>query len=133
MKKHITVCGLLLLMLILGACDMYAMAGEYPFDRASEWNCEEIDFEIQFIYNDSGQLLAEQNSGLCWNNETLEVSVGFHVDYFIVNIDGDQDVITEPLLKGTWKYQDNKMIFYISEDYLLDGAYSKLTFVPNGQ
>ena len=132
MKKLIALCLVILLMFTSCFCDIYALTESYPFDRADVWYCDEIDFKIACAYNESG-LPAEQQSVLWWNNEEYRVSVGFHVSYFRVDAntpESSTDAYDRELLSGTWDYRDGKLVFLITEDYLFDGAFQELTFIP---
>lgn len=131
MKKQFLVCSLLVLILVLCACDPYYGTGKYPSDRGALWKCEEIDWTIQFIYNGSGQF-RDTRSVLFWNGEEIPVLVAFQVSYFRVDKDvPDEAVLTfdDKLLSGTWDYRKGKLVFTITDDCIFDGAFDELTFV----
>lgn len=134
MKKCLVCSILAILMIFFAGCDPYSMFSRYPFDKADKWICEETDFTFAYTYED-GRLNREQNSVLRWNGEEYDVYVLFHAGYFRVNINenGYVDESRFPdgkMLTGTWEYRDNKFVMSITEDYLYEGKFSTLSFVP---
>ena len=132
MKRRL-ICGILtIFILVFAGCDTYAMVSKYPFDRADKWVCEETDFTIEFT-NDEDNLTSGQKSVLRWNNEEFNVLALFHVGYFRVDIDENLIPSQFPdrkMLTGTWEYINGNMVLFITEDYLYNGEFRTLAFVP---
>ena len=134
MKKRLVCSILAILMIFFAGCDPYSMVSHYPYEKADKWICEETDFTFAFTYED-GRLNTEQSSVLRWNGEEYNVYVLFQVGYFRVDINenGYVDESRFPdgkMLTGTWEYRDNKLIMSITEDYLYEGKFQELSFVP---
>lgn len=136
MKKRLLLV-LLVLVVFLTGCDTYAMFDRYPWDKADQWYCEEIDLTITFAYKEDGSLLGCGTLPWDWNGQTYyNMGVGFGPGHFVFDTPDETRVSTNGTvmakvhLSGLWKYQGKNLILTITEDELFDGKYTELVFVP---
>ena len=137
MKKTYSFCAVFCLLLCLVGCDTYAMFNYYPDDRSTVWYCEEIDFEIKYVPNEYGNLVA-QKSTITWDDVSYSVVGIFNFGYFEIILEKGETSITEAdiLLSGKWKYKGENVVIEITEDKVFDNTFEELVFKPiarNGQ
>lgn len=102
---------------------------EYPYDRASEWICENPTISLLYQTGSSG--LVSQKETLMWNGSTLEIDVLFQSDFYAAYPanSGSHD---ECLFSGSWYYRNNNLILIIEEDFIFDYQFGELEFAPTG-
>ena len=99
---------------------------EYPDEKATRWVCEDPNIEISF----SG---IAPEAYLEWKGEKMPIYVGMHADSFTIYLQRDPEGPyreEDILVRGSWKYVKNTMVFEISTDNIFKGAYKKLVFIP---
>ena len=128
---------LLVLVIFLTGCDTYAMFDRYPWDRAEQWYCEEIDLTITYTYREDGSLLGSGTLPWVWNGQTYyNMNISFGPGYFAFDTPDETHVSTDGTIKakvhlsGSWEYQGKKLILTISEDNLFGGEFAELVFIP---
>lgn len=131
MKKMISILLLAVMVLSLAGCDTYAMFNYYPEDRSTVWYCEEIDFEIKYVPNEYGNLIA-QTSTISWDDVSYSVVGIFNFGYFEIIVETGETLITEEqiLLSGKWKYKGKNVVIEITEDNIFDNTFEELIFKP---
>ena len=134
MKKTYRLCAVFCLLLCLAGCDTYEMFNYYPEYRSTVWYCEEIDFEIEFIPNEYGNL-APQASPLEWNGTTYEVKAGFFAGYFDIYLNKNGEATTEDshLLSGRWQYENGNVVVEITKDSIFNNTFEELVFKPEAR
>ena len=131
MKKMISILLLAVMVFYLAGCDTYAMFNYYPDDRSTVWYCEEIDFEIKYVPNEYGNLIA-QTSTISWDDVSYSVVGIFNFGYFEIIVETGETLITEEqiLLSGKWKYKGKNVVIEITEDNIFDNTFEELIFKP---
>ena len=134
MKKIYIVLLLIFLPHICFGClfDGYDTRNEYPHYKSESWYCKEIDFRINYQYQEDGRMNVTSYP-LIKEGETLYIYVTFTMDNWYFDLDNNDNHISsdEQLLSGTWSYQDGNLILNISKDSLFQGTYTNLIFVPD--
>ena len=130
MKKIRLLAILLILCTALAACDTYGMWKRYPWYKADQWYCEEIDFEIVFPRGENDRLLPGPITPLEWDGKTYNVSIGFMAGTISFCIDEDGDGVVTGILEGRWKYEGKNMVVYDFEGSIFGDAFTELIFVP---
>lgn len=127
MKKRRYLLLFLVVVIFLTGCDS---TERYPWHKAKQWYCEDINFLITCTFDEKGNLLDAYNSHWIWNDESYNVHIGFRYDYFDF-MKSDPDTRTcRTLFAGTFQYQGENMILTITEDNLFYGEFDELVFVP---
>lgn len=131
MKKIYSFCAVFCLLVCLAGCDPYAMFNYCPDDRSTVWYCEEIDFEIKYVPNEYGNLVA-QESTIVWDDISYSVVGIFNFGYFEIVLEKGETSITEAdiLLSGKWKYKGENVVVEITEDKVFDNTFEELVFKP---
>lgn len=108
---------------VLTACD--PMGGHYPPDYGKKWVCQ--DPEIVLISDQNSDRTWYQEKWILWNGEKIPIQVSYRANRFYVSLDkpSSEDLT---ILKGTWRYKGDKLLFRIEWDGLFDGAYETLVF-----
>lgn len=133
MKKVYCVILAFHILLCLTGCDTYEMTGYYPENRSAVWYCEELDFEIKYIPNEYGNLIA-QASTITWNGVLYNVVGVFNFGYFEIISVNDELIAKETsvLLSGAWDYENENVVVEITEDNVFGNAFEVLVFKPIG-
>ena len=134
MKKMISILLLAVMLFALAGCDTYAVFNYYPEDRSTVWYCEEIDFEIKYVPNEYGNLVA-QKSAITWDDVSYSVVGIFNFGYFEIILEKGETSITEAdiLLSGKWKYKGENVVIEITEDKVFDNTFEELVFKPEAR
>ena len=120
--------SILLMLIAILLYSLFAIGGadftKYPKERASHWVCKEPHFELNYKN--------AQETFLEWDGKKMQVVVAMQGNIYDVYRVTNPDILKEEdlLFRGTWKYVKGKMVFKISKDYVFDGAYKELVFVP---
>lgn len=114
---------IMVLSVLLGGCDTYAIFGMYPSDRADSWYCETLDFTLN---------VDQTVSVLNWEGKTLNIRMAVQSSYYVMFHEQEKDAVTQNsvLFSGTYSYSGENLILKIEEDNLFNGAYEELCFVP---
>lgn len=121
---------ILVVVICFCGCDTYGMANYYPWDKAEEWYCEEIDMRISFTYDENGSLTGCPPSTLVWNNQVYSIEVGLMSCNVGFDCDVNGDGTLEFILDGTWSYRDGNWVISIISDEFFEGAFTELVFIP---
>ena len=127
-KVQFLVTFIIITCILCGCYSPYDTFKQYPWYRAECWHCEEIDMTICFSVDEHGNLLHSPNSLLTIGDATYDVEIEFQHNSIGFFSDLDGDGIPESILSGTWVCRGEQMVITISEDSVLDGKYSELTF-----
>lgn len=100
---------------------------KFPYDLCDTWVCENPRFSI--VYSRDGAGWGICDASMEWEDEVIDVEVNFSTSQFIVRTEDDPEHAVE-LLSGSWEYEDGDLVLYIEEDFIFDGAFDKLVFVP---
>ena len=126
----ITLIILILIPVFLILWVVFLMGGsdftEYPDEKATHWVCEDPHIEISY----SG---VAPEAYLEWEGRNLPIYVGMHANSFTIYLQRDPEGPyreEDILVRGSWKYVKNMMVFEISTDNIFNGAYTELVFVP---
>lgn len=111
-------------LLIIG-CDM--RAGQYPFQVSDKWQCDTLDFSLCYSTDVNGN--KRDYEMLIWESKTIPVNVVFGMGEYCVFPDGSANH-DERLFSGIWKYEGDKLVLIIKEDFLFDNQFSALVFSP---
>ena len=109
--------------LLLIGCDM--RAGQYPFQLSDKWQCDIPDFSLCYSTDENGN--KQDHEILRWENKAIPVNVTFGQGEFCVFPDGSVNY-DERLFSGIWKYEGDKLVLIIKEDFLFDNQFSELLF-----
>jgi len=127
MKKRRFFLLFIVMVILLTGCDS---TERYPWHKAKQWYCKDIDFMLTCALDEKGDLLDAYNPHWIWNDEAYYVHIGFRDNYFdFMSVESDTR-ICRTLFAGTFQYQGENMILTITEDKLFDGAFDELVFVP---
>ena len=129
-------CALITALVIscLFGCDTYGMFNHYPGDKSTTWYCEEIDFKIEYAYNEQGNRIP-QMSHLEWDGVSYLVVTYFHAGYYIMYSYQEETPYGEDnlLLYGKWHYEGDNLVFEIDEDKVFDNTFEELVFKPTAR
>lgn len=132
MMKRIFTFTVILILLFICGCDAYTAAERYPWYRAENWYCQEIDMMISYSYDEEGRLTECPPSRVVWNDQTYDIIVGFNSDavWFTARESNDSP---RRVLNGTWVYRDGNLVIQNFEEELFGGAIKELVFIPQGE
>lgn len=139
MKRFVLVlCLAMILAWCCGGCsyDRYYAAKKYPWFKAEEWYCAEIDMTIRYVLDEDGELVDCPASQLEWNGQVYDVVVGLQSSWINFSILTEESAKTKILshdasiLDGTWAYRDGNLVITDFDEPFWEGKYSELVFVP---
>ena len=116
----------MLAVIFLFGCD--GKYGKYPYDKATQWECSDPEFSIEWASNEYG-LITGNSSIINWKAKETLVYVEFYSSFFEVLPSGSNHHDYR-LLTGTWKYRNGDLILIIKEDFIFDNQYEELVFSP---
>ena len=130
-KKWKICIALLLVLLILFSINFFLRFNNttYPYEKGARWVCSDPHFELE--YRMMGERLVEQSAFLEIDGVLQPVDVFYQSNSFIVHLENPEASgyhYNDRLLEGTWKYRGKKLVFYIDDDFVFDGAYKKIIF-----
>ena len=125
-KRKWVLIVLLLLLGLLAACYINStQSRNYPFLVTSTWQCSDPHFTL--IYNAEGRGKFTSYEELEWNNQTIQVEIGFLMHEYDVFPVG-ATAYSDRLFSGTWRYRNGTLVFFIKEDYIFGKQYDELVF-----
>ena len=133
MRRAIVFIVIFSVLLCCVGCDTYEVIKKYPRYVSDCWYCSEINFTFCYEYYEDGRMKSLSSYPLNHNGETLNVTIDFISDYWYLQLDNFDDLITmdEQLLNGSWRYNKGNLVLRIIEDNLFDGKYQELVFIPS--
>ena len=139
MKNKAIICiGILIIFctlapfLFMGNYDLCHTFRRYPWYRANQWYCADIDMTLEYITDTDRNLIERLPSILRVIGQLYQVEVGFYYGGAGVSFltDENEDDIGESILEGEWKYRRGNLVIQILEESIFDGQYAELVFVP---
>lgn len=123
----LVLCLFVLSSCLLCGCD--PRYGQYPMDKADFWYSADPVMTLSYKQNaDKTWTVIET---LCWNDETMEISIGMRSDYYCVYPAGEILNHDERLFSGRWGYRNGNLVLSVKEDFIFDGKYSEITLIPS--
>lgn len=99
----------------------------YPYLVEGRWVCTEPYFSLLYNKEETGKI--NRSEIIKWDNQVIEVEIGFLMKEYCVYPEGSSSY-DDRLLSGTWKYRDGNLVFFIFEDFIFNEQYSELIFAP---
>ena len=85
-------------------------------------------FLMRYSTDEDGVLI--QSEQMVLNGITYYVDVCFSRNTYCVYPEGETKY-SERLFSGTWEYRNNNLILVIEEDFIFEGKYNEILFVPD--
>lgn len=123
--KRCLILLLLISMFLFSSCD--PRSGRYPFQKAEYWYSEDPQISLHYARDSDGYW--HDSEMLIFEDEEIEISVAMHVDYYCV-YPADSSHYDDRLFSGRWGYRGKNLVLKIEEDFLFNGAYSKIILQP---
>lgn len=119
----------LLLAFVVSWCIYAKRSRNYPYYVANTWQCNDPPFTLTYGKDEYGRLT--KFAELEWDNETIEVEIGFLMRECTAFPAG-RDILahSDRLFTGTWRYRNGDFVITIHEDFIFGNQYKELVFSP---
>ena len=129
-RKIILLVSAVLVLLVACMAILYfsnILNSPHPSEIAENWGCQYPNLCLNYVKSDNNEWVFSE--ALVWDDETIDISIGFGKGVYCV-YPADSSSYIDRLFCGTWKYKRGNLVLKIEEDFIFNNQYSEIILFP---